>query len=473
MKNDKPEDLCLDQPVDVIWAQALELLARVVKESSFAAWVRPTQLIDITTGEATLAVANEFARARIASVHAGHIESVLKDILGRKIKLKIVVEPLFLTRCDYTPSIGAITVLPPSPTQPLEKPAPAFEMGVRSQNHNLNHKHIFATYVVGSSNRFSHAAALAVADKPGQAYNPLFLYGGVGLGKTHLLGAIGNAILEKAPDTVIRFLSCEKFTNEVINAIREQKTPEFRKRYRQIDLLLIDDIQFLEGKESTQEEFFHTFNHLREAGKQIVLTSDRPPKALARLTERLRSRFEGGLITDIQAPDYEMRLAILRQKAEKEAMQIQDFVFEYIAGTFINNIRELEGALLRANVYASFTGTALTPASIGEALQPGVRKKERPPLTAERLIDVVAAYYKVEPGDIRSSRRSQDLTVPRHIAMYLAHEIMSLSYPKIGSVFGGRKHTSALYAHKNVKIAISEDPAVAEVIREITRQLDV
>lgn len=471
MKDDNPEDLCLDRPVQEVWAQALELLSKRITAGSFLSWIRPSQLIELTTREAVVAVGNEFTRSRLAREHTGDIEAALKDILGRKVTVRVLIEPSALTQSEYTPSIASITVMPPSRAYPPEKVTPAQE--APSQANNLKVKHTFDTFVVGSSNRFCHAAACAVADKPGQAYNPLFIYSGVGLGKTHLLGAIGNAILQNAPHTVVRYLSCEKFTNEVINAIREQKTTELRKRYRQIDLLLMDDIQFLEGKESTQEEFFHTFNHLRDAGKQIVLSSDRPPKALAKLTERLRSRFEWGLIADIQPPDYEMRLAILRQKAEQDKMTVPEFVLEFIAGSFTNNIRELEGALLRANVYSSFTGAELTPASLAEALQPGVPRKERPALTVEHIIDAVASYYRVEPADIRSVKRSRDLTLPRHIAMYLAHEIISLSFPRIGQAFGNRSHPSTKYAYDKVKQELPEDPATAEAVRAITRQLGV
>jgi chromosomal replication initiator protein len=473
MINDKPEDLCLDRPVDEIWVQALEILSKRIPTASYAGWVLPTQLIALSSNEAELAVANEFARSRILNNHGCDIEQVLTELLGREISLKVSIEPVSAARTSgYTPSIASITVMPGKPPAQSESSGQPLESLSTNSKSGINPRHLFETFVVGSSNRFSHAAAAAVADMPGQAYNPLFIYSGVGLGKTHLLGAIGNAILHKAPNTVVRYQSCEKFTNEVINAIREKKTTELRKKYRQIDLLLMDDIQFLEGKESTQEEFFHTFNHLRDAGKQIVLSSDRPPKALDRLAERLRSRFEWGLIADIQPPDYEMRLAILREKAESEKLLVQDFVLEYIASTFTSNIRELEGALLRAHAYVGLTGDSLTPSSLSQILQPGVPRKEQKAVTVETIIDTVASYYKIEPADLRSSRRSQDLTVPRHVAMYLAHEIMSLSYPRIGQAFGNRKHSSAIYAYDKVRTALSAEPAVADAVREITRRLN-
>lgn len=471
MTIEKPEDVCLDLPKEEIWNQALEILAKRLPSPTLDSWIRPAQLIEITANETVLAVNNDFSKNWIASRNLKDIENALTQVLGRTITCRIIVDDSVKPN-GYTPSIASISVMPSkNPSREQERPAGNFEQSLRAGQSNLNPKHVFETYVVGSSNRFSHSAAMAVADKPGQAYNPLFLHGGVGLGKTHLLHAIGNQILKNAPNTVIRYMSCEKFTNELITSIQENRMIEFRKRYRQVDLLLMDDIQFIEGKESTQEEFFHTFNALRDSGKQIVLTSDRPPSSLKRLEERLRSRFEWGLIADIQAPDYEMRLAILRKKALQEKMDVPDPVLDYIANTFTNNIRELEGALLRAHAFASLTGESLTPSTVAQVLQPGGQRKEKTPITIERLIDTVSAYYRVEPSDLKSAKRSQDLTVPRHIAMYLAHEIMSLSFPRVGQNFGNRKHTSALYAYDKVKTAISEDPAVAQAIREITRQL--
>ncbi len=482
MKSEQPEDICLDKPLSEVWAETLEILSKKLPLPTFNSWIRPLQLTRLTASEAAIAVRNEFTRERIAKL-TPEITNALTEVIGRPIK-PIVVVDTSLVDTEYTPSIASITVLPaaelPTQQQTAKPPqrsnvsAVSAEQGTRVGLSNLNPKHLFESFVVGTSNTFSHAAAMAVANKPGQAYNPLFLYGGVGLGKTHLLHAIGNAILAKAPHTVIRYMSCEKFTNDVINSIRDGKMAEFRKRYRQVDLLLMDDIQFIEKKESTQEEFFHTFNHLRDNGKQIVLTSDRPPKALASLEERLRSRFEWGLITDIQAPDYEMRLAILRKKAEQEHLPVPEDVLDYIANSFTSNIRELEGALLRAHAYSSLTGSNLSVSIISSILNPGApKRKDKAPLTIERLIDTVSAYYHIESADIKSSKRSQDLTVPRHVAMYLAHELMTMSFPRVGQAFGNRKHTSALYAYDKVKEAISKDPAIAEAVREISRQLDV
>ena len=339
---------------------------------------------------------------------------------------------------------------------------------------NLSPKYTFDTFVAGAHNRFPHSAALAVAERPGQAYNPLFVYGGVGLGKTHLMQAIGHAILKHSPNLSVRYISCERFTNELINSIRDDRMMDFRKRYRQIDVLLVDDIQFIQGKESTQEEFFHTFNALRDSGRQIILSSDRPPKAISHLEERLRSRFEWGLIADIQAPDLETRLAILRKKCDLENMRVSDEVLEYIATVFTNNIRELEGALIRAHAYASLAGSTLTASVLAGILQPvGPAQKQKVTLTVERITDVVASFYRVESSELRSSKRSQDLAVPRHVAMYLAHELIQMSFPRIGQSFGNRKHTSALYAYSKVKEALATDADLLHSIQQIKQQLNV
>jgi len=336
---------------------------------------------------------------------------------------------------------------------------------------NLNPKYAFDSFVVGANNRFSHSAAQAVALRPGQAYNPLFIYGGVGLGKTHLMHAIGHEILKGSPNASVRYISCEKFTNELINSIRDDRMMDFRKRYRQIDVLLVDDIQFLQGKESTQEEFFHTFNALRDSGKQIVLSSDRPPKAIARLEERLRSRFEWGLICDVQAPDLETRLAILRKKCAMEGMRIDDEILEYIASIFTNNIRELEGALIRSHAYANMTGETLTVHALAGMLQPTTPSRPKVTITCDRIIDTVAAHYRVESSELRSAKRSQDLALPRHIAMYLAHDLINMSFPRIGEAFGNRKHTSALYAHSRIKELMAKDPGLSQSVKQITVQL--
>ena len=364
-------------------------------------------------------------------------------------------------RTGAAPQMGRLPANPvPRPSRPLDL--------TRS---GLNPKYTFSTFVVGSNNSFCHSAALAVAQSPGHNYNPLFIYGGVGLGKTHLMQAIGHAILENNPNAQIRYLTCERFTNDLINSIKDKSTGEFRKRYRYNDVLLIDDIQFIEGKESTQEEFFHTFNALRDAGKQIILTSDRPPKAFSRLEERLRSRFEWGLISDIQAPDYETRLAILRKKCDLDGIVIDDSALNHIASLFTTNIRELEGALIRVNAYANLTGQKVDQHSLHTLLTPHGTPVSKPSLTVDAIIKAVAEHYKLDPVDLKGKSRAGDLTTPRHIAMHLAHDLMSLSFPRIGQAFGSRKHTSAIYADNKVKELLVGDPAVAAAVSQIKRQL--
>ncbi|MDZ4833311.1 MAG: chromosomal replication initiator protein DnaA [Candidatus Melainabacteria bacterium] len=335
----------------------------------------------------------------------------------------------------------------------------------------LSAKHTFNTFVVGSNNRFCHSAALAVAQSPGQNYNPLFIYGGVGLGKTHLMQAIGYAILERSPDIHVRYVSGERFTNDMINSIRDKSTTEFRKRYRNVDVLLIDDIQFIEGKESTQEEFFHTFNTLRDAGKQIVLTSDRPPKAFSKLEERLKSRFEWGLTSDIQAPDYETRLAILRKKCDSDKLPVDDETLNHIATLFTTNIRELEGALIRVSAYSKMTGERIDQRTLHTILSPHGTPKAKPTLTMDAIINAVAEHYKVDSAALKSSSRSADITLPRHVAMHLAHELMNLSFPRIGEAFGNRRHTSVMHANTKVKGLLNSNPNVAAAISQIRRQL--
>lgn len=359
---------------------------------------------------------------------------------------------------------------PPSIYQ--RKPAPAPASFDRTTRSNLNPKLTFETFVIGPHNSFGHSAAKAVAKNPGQAYNPLFIYGGVGLGKTHLMQSIGNQILSQFPNATVRYISCEIFTNEMITAIREDRMPAFRARYRQVDVLLVDDIHFIEKKESTQEEFFHTFNALRDSGKQIVISADRPPKAFAHLAERLRSRFEWGLICDVQIPDFETRLAILQKKCMSERIAIDASALEYIASVFTTNIRELEGALIKANAYSNLTGKVLDRYSLANILQPsGTLLQPKPVLTIDKIIATVAEAYKVEAGEIRSANRSQDLTLPRHIAMYLALELMQVSTPRVGQAFDNRKHSSVIYAQKRVKELIKNDATVQASVATLKRQL--
>jgi chromosomal replication initiator protein len=500
MTTQESNDVRLLKSVQEIWTSTQEVLAKKMKKPTYHTWIQPLQLLEIKDGEAIVGVANDFMRSMVTSGHIASIGEALAQVTKETFVVRIVIDAS-LEANGYTPSIGSITVLPnqdsnsgetelaspaasghPEQHGPASRPNRSNQAGPVGHNQtsapgginraNLNTKYTFDTFVVGSHNRFSYSAAMAVAERPGQAYSPLFIYGGVGLGKTHIMQGIGHEILKHRPNLAVRYITCERFTNELINSIRDDRMMDFRKRYRQVDVLMVDDIQFIQGKESTQEEFFHTFNALREGNKQIVLSSDRPPKAISHLEERLRSRFEWGLIADIQAPDLETRVAILRKKCDVENIKVADDVLEYIANVFTTNIRELEGALIRVHAYASLAGSPLTPASLAGILQPvSPAQKLKNALTIERITDTVASYYRVESSELRSSKRSQDLALPRHVAMYLGHELMQMSFPRIGQSFGNRKHTSVLYACQRIKDGMEKDGNLSQAIKQITAQL--
>lgn len=473
----------LIKSVDQLWSDAQSILQTKLKKPTFQSWIKPARLISVDDTEAVLAVNNEFMRTMVQE-RLPDITQALSTAAGQPLRVKVVIETPSGSAADtYVPTLGSIAAVAAAPAfavsepealapyavPPMNPPSGAQQLNARA---NLNGKYTFDTFVVGSHNHLCHSAALAVAKSPGQAYNPLFLYGGVGLGKTHLMQAIGHEILRHSPHLSVRYLSCEKFTNELVNAIGEHRMIEFRKRYRQVDVLLVDDIQFIEGKEATQEEFFHTFNALRESGRQIVLSSDRPPKSLSKLEERLRSRFEWGLIADIQSPSFETRLAILRKKRDLDGMKLSDDVLEHIASMFTTNIRELEGALIRANAFSSLTGTPMTVSCLNSVLHPGGDiAKAKKVVTIEQLLDTVAAQYRVEASQIRSAKRTHDLSLPRHIAMYLAHEELQMSFARIGEYFGNRKHTSVMYAYDSVKEKLHTDPSVKDALIQIRRQL--
>ena len=338
-------------------------------------------------------------------------------------------------------------------------------------NANLNPRYTFDTFVVGSNNRFPHAASLAVAESPARAYNPLFLYGGVGLGKTHLMHAIGHHIITQKKDAKVVYVSSEKFTNELINSIKDDRNEEFRNKYRNVDILLIDDIQFIAGKERTQEEFFHTFNSLHEANKQIIISSDRPPKEIPTLEDRLRSRFEMGLITDIQAPDFETRIAILRKKAQMENIEVSNEVTNYIAKNIKSNIRELEGALTRVIAYSSLTNRTISFDLAVEALKDIITTTKNEEITVNRIKEKVASVFNIKMEDFNSKKRTRSIAYPRQIAMYLSRELTDLSLPKIGEEFGGRDHTTVIHAHDKIVKDIQVNEEIKSKIEKIILDL--
>ncbi|MCC6977643.1 MAG: chromosomal replication initiator protein DnaA [Candidatus Melainabacteria bacterium] len=508
MMTKEREDVRLMKSTAEIWADVLELVRPNVTEPMFNTWIRQGVLKSVENDEATIAYVNEFGRNYVCTRFQKVFEEAFATATHADIRVKIVVDPS-VASSKYEPSIANITVIPQgeaqealnlsnallsassetgSPSSPsaggvstnsanFPPRNPAYSTQPINQSaaskSNLNPKYTFETFVVGSNNRFCHSAALAVAQRPGQAYNPLFVYGGVGLGKTHLMQAIGHEILRNSPNTNVKYITCERFTNELINSIRDDRMADFKKRYRQIDVLLMDDIQFIAGKESTQEEFFHTFNALRDANRQIVLSSDRAPKAISTLEERLKSRFEWGLITDVQAPDLETRMAILHKKCELDGLSVKAELIEIIASMFTNNIRELEGALIRAHAYTSLTGAELNSRDLIALLKPEAATEPKKQITLELILDTVAEAYRVEPSELRSAKRSQDLALPRHIAMYLAHELIQMSFPRIGTAFGNRKHTSAIYAYDKIKTAIESESDLSDAIRKIRHKLGV
>jgi chromosomal replication initiator protein len=504
MMTKERDDVRLMKSSAEIWADVLDILKPQVKEAPFNMFFTQAVCKSVDANEATVALVNEFGRNVMFNQYQKLVETAFEQATHAKIKVTFVIDASIASG-RYEPSIANITVIPQGEAREAldlsnalmnatgdsvslsgassggNYPGPprnqAFSVQPINQSlatkANLNEKYTFETFVVGSNNRFCHSAALAVAQKPGQAYNPLFVYGGVGLGKTHLMQAIGHEILRNSPNTNVKYITCERFTNELINSIRDDRMIDFRKRYRQVDVLLIDDIQFIAGKESTQEEFFHTFNALRDANRQIVLSSDRAPNAIATLEERLKSRFAWGLITDVQAPDLETRMAILRKKSEMDRLSVKDEFIELIASMYTNNIRELEGALIRVHAYASLTGEDLNPRDLIALLKPEGATAPKPQITLELILNTVAEMYHVEPSELRSQKRSADLALPRHIAMYLAHELCQMSFPRIGTAFGNRKHTSAIYAIKKIREESESDRDLSESIRKIRHKLGV
>ena len=336
---------------------------------------------------------------------------------------------------------------------------------------NLNPKYVFSSFVVGNSNRMAHAASLAVAESPAKAYNPLFLYGNSGLGKTHLMHSIAHFILDKNPAAKVLYVTSETFTNELILSIQNNKNEEFRNKYRNIDVLLIDDIQFISKKEGTQEEFFHTFNALYESNKQIIISSDRPPKEIKTLEDRLRSRFEWGLIADIQPPDYETRIAILRKKADRDNLHVPDEVMAYIAKNIVSNIRELEGALTRIVAYATLTNQEITLALTEKTLRDVYSENAQAPLTPQLIQEIVARRYNISVEDIQGNKKPKNIAFPRQVSMYLCRKLLDISLPKIGESFGGRDHTTVIHGISKIEKQMENDEALKNTIMELEKEI--
>lgn len=430
---------------DELWGSSCEILKDEMARISYDTWIdtalKPYALIgDILLLECVSPVVQQMGTSR----YMGQIQNAVSTAAGRALKVEVLCHDEVKGRVN--------------------------ELEARSSGDSLallNPKYTFETFIVGSSNRFAHAVSLAVAEVPAKAYNPLFIYGGVGLGKTHLMHAIGHYAHELYPDMKILYITSEDFTNQLVSAMQTNQNQQFRERFRNVDILMVDDIQFIAGKHGTEEEFFHTFNHLREAGKQIVMTSDKPPKEIQKLEERLCSRFEGGLVADIQRPDFETRLAIIRKKAEFEHLVIPDEILNLIAEKIDTNIRELEGSLTRLTAYSSLTRRPIDMQLAREALRELFKHTETRVITCDVIQEAVANYYGITVEDLKSPKRSHEITVPRQIAMYLVREMMGLSLTRIGDAFGGRHYTTVMSSIDKVEESIKLSPNLAGLLDDI------
>ncbi len=435
-----------------LWEKTLQLIKGELSPPSFNAFFKQIKPLQIQSNTLILLVPNDFTKGILEDRYLNLIESSVNQLSLKKHNIKFVLSENEVKGLDND--------------QQLDD-----DKQIRKKYPNLNPKYTFDTFVIGNSNRFAHAACVAVAEAPARAYNPLFLYGGVGLGKTHLMHAIGHHIMEQKKDPKVVYVSSEKFTNELINSIKDDRNEEFRNKYRNVDVLLIDDIQFIAGKERTQEEFFHTFNSLHEANKQIIISSDRPPKEIPTLEDRLRSRFEMGLITDIQAPDFETRMAILRKKAQMEDIDVPNEVTVYIAKNIKSNIRELEGALTRVVAYSSLTNRTISFELASEALKDIITTSKHEEITVNRIKEKVSAVFSLKMEDFNSKKRTRSISYPRQVAMYLSRELTDLSLPKIGEEFGGRDHTTVIHAHDKISKDIENNEDFKEKVNKIILDL--
>ncbi|WP_460794127.1 chromosomal replication initiator protein DnaA [Nocardioides pacificus] len=457
-------------------------------QSNQRAWLRASEPVTLHESTAIIAVPNDFTRGQLEGRLRPQLEDALSEAFGREIRIAVTVNPRLEEQHaeelatpardehdaapsrhdDMSTNIPHLSSVPPLSSDSNPEPERSRPTALETR---LNPKYTFETFVIGSSNRFPHAAAVAVAEAPGKAYNPLLVYGDSGLGKTHLLHAIGHYVRSLYSGAKVRYVSSEEFTNEFINAIRDDRQDRFKRRYRDVDVLLIDDIQFIEGKTQTQEEFFHTFNTLHNANKQIVLTSDRPPKRLEALEDRLRNRFEWGLITDVQPPDLETRIAILRKKAAMDRLTAPPEVLEFIASKIQTNIRELEGALIRVTAFANLNRQEVDLTLAEIVLKDLIPEGGEPEITAATIIAQTAAYFGVSIEDLTGPSRGRHLVQGRQIAMYLCRELTALSLPKIGAQFGNRDHTTVMYADRKINQLLAERRSVFNQVSELTNRI--
>jgi len=434
------------------WQEALKIIEGESSSSvSFETWILPIVPFAIEGDYFVLQVSNNFYKEMIEKRYLSLIKNAIKTVTKNDFTIEIKTE-------DDLPQFSK-TAAPPERAKKIEIPS------------NLNPRYVFNSFVVGNSNRMAHAASLAVAEAPARAYNPLFLYGNSGLGKTHLMHSIAHYILERNPNARVLYVTSETFTNELITSIQNNKNEAFRNKYRNIDVLLIDDIQFISKKEGTQEEFFHTFNALHESAKQIIISSDRPPKEIKTLEDRLRSRFEWGLIADVQSPDYETRIAILRKKADSEGLVVPAEVMEFIAKCIESNIRELEGALTRIVAYATLTNQKITIELAETALKDIFSEKAVVQITPLLIQEIVANHYNIRVEDIQGSKKPRNIAYPRQIAMYLSRKLLDISLPKIGEQFGGRDHTTVIHGISKIQKELDEKKELQKTIYELEKTI--
>ena len=431
----------------IIWNKACQLMHAKMSDVTYSTWIeRALRPLDLNGNQYYIKAETDFYHQFVVSRYSSLISSAINEASGRELQTSILTPKQAI---DYKNG----NAVP------------------HKSSSNLNSRYTFDSFVVGSGNRFAHAASLAVAEAPADAYNPLFLYGGVGLGKTHLMHAIGHYILQQRPETRLEYVTSETFTIELVTAIQTNRNIQFREKYRSVDVLLIDDIQFIAGRDSTQEEFFHTFNALFNAGKQIVISSDRPPKEIAHLEERLRSRFLSGLIADIQRPDLDTRCAILRSKAREEGIDVQEDVIQMIAQNVDSNIRELEGSLTRLSAYSNLSGKEISLELAQEALKEIISEHQPRSVTCEDVLNAVSAYYSVTVEDLIGPRRSRNITVPRQMIMYLSRLLTDTSLPKIGDMLGGRDHSTVLHGCAKIESLIQTAPPIKAAVADLSKQL--
>ena len=444
-----------------IWNETLEILKKEISSQNFATWLKPVNFVGIKNDQVLLEVPNRFIKDWLCDNYLKKIEDVISELgtINYRVNININTE--------------VIKDIPKKEDSVTKNKIDTVFQSKRNSNesiNNINRKYTFDSFVSGPSNQFAHAAAMAVANNPATTYNPLFIYGGVGLGKTHIVHAIGNEIINQNKGLKIGYYSSEKFTNELINSLRHAKMDEFRNKFRSIDVLLIDDIQFIAGKKSTQEEFFHTFNALYESHKQIVVTSDKFPKEMPDLEERLRSRFEWGLIADIQAPDVETKQAILKMKADQNNIVLPEDVSFFLSSSVTSNVRELEGYLIRIGAFASLTSTPIS-LEMAKTILKDIIVEQNKEITVENIQKIIANHFQIKTSELKSSKRLKNLVLPRQIAMYISRKLTSASYPEIGSKFGGKDHSTIIYAIKKIEKNMIDDLQLRSTIEKLINNI--